>query len=181
MLARTAVAALALIAGCAAAAADPAVKEPEGYRLSDYRSPVPDTLQGARVVDVDEASELRKRPDVLFIDVYPRPPKPDNLPPGTLWRQPAHQTIAGAVWLPNVGYGVLYPAVEDYFRTRLERLTGGNTGSPLVIFCQRDCWMSWNAAKRALGYGYGNVVWFPEGTDGWDEAGLPLAAAEPLP
>jgi coenzyme PQQ precursor peptide PqqA len=41
--------------------------------------------------------------------------------------------------------------------------------------------MSWNAAKRALALGYRNVVWYPEGSDGWAAAGLPLQAAEPEP
>jgi rhodanese-related sulfurtransferase len=35
--------------------------------------------------------------------------------------------------------------------------------------------MSWNAAKRALEYGYTNVMWFRDGTDGWQELGYPLA------
>jgi rhodanese-related sulfurtransferase len=29
--------------------------------------------------------------------------------------------------------------------------------------------------KRALSYGYTNVAWYPEGTDGWQRANLPLA------
>ena len=41
--------------------------------------------------------------------------------------------------------------------------------------------MSWNAAKRALALGYKNVGWYPEGTDGWKAAGLPLESAEPTP
>jgi hypothetical protein len=41
--------------------------------------------------------------------------------------------------------------------------------------------MSWNAAKRAVRSGYGNVVWYHEGTDGWAAAGLPLEPAEPVP
>jgi PQQ-dependent catabolism-associated CXXCW motif protein len=44
-----------------------------------------------------------------------------------------------------------------------------------------DCWMSWNAAKRALELGHKAVVWYPEGTDGWSEAGLPLAPATAVP
>jgi PQQ-dependent catabolism-associated CXXCW motif protein len=40
----------------------------------------------------------------------------------------------------------------------------------LVIYCQADCWMSWNAAKQALSYGYTNVAWYPEGTAGWQRA-----------
>ena len=34
--------------------------------------------------------------------------------------------------------------------------------------------MSWNAAKRALAAGYRNVMWFRDGTDGWQELGYPL-------
>jgi rhodanese-related sulfurtransferase len=41
--------------------------------------------------------------------------------------------------------------------------------------------MSWNAAKRALTLGYPNVAWYPEGTDGWGSAGLPLQDATPEP
>jgi rhodanese-related sulfurtransferase len=41
--------------------------------------------------------------------------------------------------------------------------------------------MSWNAAKRALSLGYSNVAWYPAGTDGWANAGLPLRDASPEP
>ena len=41
--------------------------------------------------------------------------------------------------------------------------------------------MSWNAARRALAYGYDQVIWYPEGTDGWRAAGLPLVPAQPVP
>jgi rhodanese-related sulfurtransferase len=41
--------------------------------------------------------------------------------------------------------------------------------------------MSWNAAKRALTLGYSDVIWYPDGTDGWTEADLPLAPATPMP
>jgi PQQ-dependent catabolism-associated CXXCW motif protein len=50
-----------------------------------------------------------------------------------------------------------------------------------VFFCLKDCWMSWNAAKRALEYGYANVMWFREGTDGWQELGYPLVEVKKLP
>ena len=50
----------------------------------------------------------------------------------------------------------------------------------LLFYCLRDCWMSWNAAKRAIALGY-TVAWYPDGTDGWQDAGLPLSAAVPAP
>jgi PQQ-dependent catabolism-associated CXXCW motif protein len=51
----------------------------------------------------------------------------------------------------------------------------------LVIYCLADCWMFWNAAKRALAYGYANVAWYPEGTDGWECAMLMTSEAQPEP
>ena len=37
------------------------------------------------------------------------------------------------------------------------------------------------AAKRIIGMGYANVVWYPDGTDGWAEADLPLWESMPEP
>ncbi|MDX2257957.1 MAG: PQQ-dependent catabolism-associated CXXCW motif protein [Hyphomicrobiaceae bacterium] len=154
--------------GAAASTAD--VAEPDSYRIEAYRAPVPATLKGARVVDTAAAEALHGS-GALFIDVFPQAPKPAGLPKTTVWRTPRHETIKGAVWLPNVGYGVLNADFEAYFRSQLEVLTGNDKTKPIVLFCLRDCWMSWNAAKRALEWGYRDVVWFPDGTDGWKEFG----------
>lgn len=155
--------------------------EPEGYRMDEYRKPVPATLKGATVLSPDKASELWTKKAAIFVDVYPRAPKPPNLPAGTFWREPIHHTIEGATWLPNVGYGVLSPATEEYFKTNLEKLTGGDKAKAVVFYCLRDCWMSWNASKRALTYGYSNVNWFPDGTDAWQEIGQPVIEVKPVP
>ncbi len=155
------------------------VKEPEGYRTSDYRMPVPATLQGATVLSNAQASDVWSSKRAVFIDVYPHAPKPPNLPVGTLWRETTHQTIEGAKWVPNVGYGVLSAAAETYFRQQLERLSGGDRAKPLVFFCLSDCWMSWNAAKRAITYGYTAVHWYPEGSDGWQAIGQFVVDAVP--
>lgn len=172
--------ALCLAAG-AHAVDEGAVAEPEGYRTDEYRAPVPKTLTGARVIGADEAEVLLKAGSAVFIDVYPRAPKPPNLPAGTVWRDPTHMTIEGAHWLPNVGYGVLSEEFGSYFKTRLARLTDGDRARPVVFFCLKDCWMSWNAGKRALSWGYTNVIWFSEGTDAWQEAGFDLVKATPVP
>jgi PQQ-dependent catabolism-associated CXXCW motif protein len=159
-------------------AAKPAA-EPDDYRMNDYRSPVPATLKGAEVVTVAAAKALHDQGGSVFVDVYPRAPKPDNLPAGTVWRDPIHETLPGATWLPNTGYGVLSPQAQGYLEKGLAALTGGDRTKPLVFFCLRDCWMSWNAAKRAMTLGYTHIVWFPEGVDGWKEADLPIATALP--
>ena len=111
--------------------------------------------------------------------MLPRPPKPKNLPAGTVWREKPRLNIPGSVWLPDTGYGKLAAATEEYLRRGLARAPAGNNATLLVIYCQADCWMSWNAAKRALSYGYSNVAWYPEGTDGWQRADLPMAESQP--
>jgi PQQ-dependent catabolism-associated CXXCW motif protein len=71
--------------------------------------------------------------------------------------------------------------VQAYFEQGLARATQGDKSKPLVFYCRKDCWMSWNAAKRALALGYGAVNWYPDGTDGWAEAKQPLEPREPEP
>jgi PQQ-dependent catabolism-associated CXXCW motif protein len=162
------------------AAVEP-VPEPSGYRGGDYRSPVPQTLRGATVLSSQQATVIWSAKKAIFIDVYPHAPKPGDLPPDTLWRETTHQSIEDAVWLPNVGYGVLSAATDAYFRRNLEALTHGDKAKPIVFFCLRNCWMSWNAAKRAMSYGYSNVDWYRDGTDGWLEIGGLVEEAHPLP
>jgi PQQ-dependent catabolism-associated CXXCW motif protein len=155
--------------------------EPDEYRADNYRAPVPATLKGARVLTTAEAETIWRAGSGVFIDVLPRPPKPQNLPEGTVWREKPRLNIPGSIWLPDTGYGKLAAATEDYLRRGLERALGGDRNKLLVIYCQTDCWMSWNAAKRALSYGYANVAWYPEGTDGWERADLPMAESHPEP
>lgn len=156
------------------------VRAPEGYRMEAYRAPVPDELPGATVLTAEEAHALWQG-GAAFVDVLPRPPKPANLPKGTIWRDQPRPSIPGAIWLPNVGYGAIAPETEAYFKAGLESATGGDKARPLVIFCLADCWMSWNAGKRAASLGYTAVHWLPEGTDGWAAAGYPLEVVEPEP
>ena len=157
------------------------VSEPSSYRVDGYREPTPKTLVGAKgVVTPDEARALQAA-GAVFIDVYPRAPKPANFPPTTVWREPPHRSIPGAIWLPNVGYGVLAEPTAAYFTSQLARLTGNDTAKPIILFCLRDCWMSWNAAKRAITLGYSAVYWFPDGVDGWEEQGLTITNVQPTP
>ena len=177
----------ALLACGVARAQDPAtaqqgapVPEPADYRMEAFRAPVPATLHGAVVIDTAEAEALWREGRARFVDVLPRPPKPD-LPPGTLWRPEVRDDIPGSVWLVNTGFGALSPEAEAYLFDGLARVTGGDRAAPVVFYCLTDCWMSWNAARRAVAAGYGAVHWYPGGSDGWAAAGLPLERREPEP
>jgi PQQ-dependent catabolism-associated CXXCW motif protein len=169
----------ALLVAAAAAAAE--VPEPDGYRLEQYRAATPATLRGAGVIGTDEAASIWRDRSASFVDVLPRPPRPRDLPAGTLWRDKPRANIPGSIWLPDTGYGELAPSMADYFARGLQKAADGDRARLLVFYCLADCWMSWNAAKRALSLGYSNVAWYPQGTDGWGAAGLPLQDAVPEP
>lgn len=166
---------LAILVGAAAPS------EPSSYRMENYRAPTPDTLQGATVLHTDEAHALWVNRQAAFIDVLPRVPRPAGLPPGTIFRLKPRSDIPGSIWLPDTGYGALAPVMEGYFERGLDQATAGNHDRMVVFYCQKDCWMSWNAAKRAMTLGYHHVGWYPEGTDGWTAHGLATEPREPVP
>jgi PQQ-dependent catabolism-associated CXXCW motif protein len=168
-----------LVASFAATAGD-APPEPDSYRQSDYRAPTPTTLKGARVLTTDEAAAIWRAGDAAFIDVLPQAPRPKDLPADVVWRDKPRSDIPGSLWLSDTGYGELAPVMLDYFRRGLDRALAGRQ-RPLVFYCLKDCWMSWNAARRALALGYTNVDWYPEGSDGWAAAGLPVEKRTPEP
>src|SRR4029077_1653866 len=153
--------------------------EPQGYRMDDYRTPTPETVAGGVVLDTDAAYELWKGGSAGWIDVLPAPRRPANLPISAIWMPVPHRDIPDSLWLPDIGRGALSPELETYFRGHLEAATRGQRDTAVVFYCLADCWMSWNAAKRAAAWGYTRVYWYPDGTDGWDAAKLPMQNAEP--
>ena len=157
------------------------VPEPEGYRMDDYRAPTPQTVAGGTVLDTDAAHKLWENGGAVWIDVLPAPRRPANLPASALWMPLAHRDIPGSIWLPDIGRGALSLELEGYFRHHLEAASAGRKDAAIVFYCVADCWMSWNAAKRAATWGYTRVYWYPAGTDGWEAAKLPMADAEPIP
>ncbi|WP_265501182.1 PQQ-dependent catabolism-associated CXXCW motif protein [Paracoccus beibuensis] len=176
---------LALLLAVAVAVAAPAlaetVPEPDTYRGEPYRASVPATLAGAEVIDARTAIALNDEGRAAFIDVLPRKTRPEGLPEGTIWHEQLHLTIPGSVWLWNTGYEALSEPEEIRLRTGLDRLRRDDPQRPLVFFCRPDCWMSWNAARRAIEWGYQPILWFPGGADSWAEAGgPPLVTAEPV-
>ena len=143
------------------------VAVPDGYRMSDYDAPVPDDLPGAEVVDDDAAHALWRSGRVAFIDVMPDLPRPKALPADALWLGRARHSVPGAIWLPLAGFGALDAAGQVQFDAGLRYATGGDSDAPVLFLCRDACWMSWNAARRALEQGYTRVFWYPAGSTGW--------------
>lgn len=171
-------ASLAVVAATLGAAAE--FDAATGYRTDRYRAPVDRPIEGGVEVNLETLDRLSREDHAALIDVMPARAGYDA---GTgRWRlvEP-RQNIPGSVWLPDVGRGVIEPELAAYFRSALARLTQERPGRPLVFYCMADCWMSWNAVKRAASFGFRNVYWYPAGSDGWRDAGRPLVAGDPLP
>lgn len=163
----------AVVPVAGAARADPTVPVPDGYRQDDYRAPVPDTVPGGKVLHLPAMQDLVAHGGAVLIDVLPAPRRPDAMRPGTPWLPQPHRSLPGALWWPEVGRGALPEGAEARFAERLRAATAGDARRLVVFFCLNDCWMSWNAARRAASLGV-RAGWFPEGVDGWSAAGLPV-------
>ena len=171
----------AILGATTVGAADPAFDPLSGYRISQYRAPMPLSVPGGTLVTLEELQSLHTERAAILLDVMASEGAgPD--PVTGFWHVPKpHLDMAGSVWLPDVGKGVLTPAMEAYFKDNLARLTAGDMHRSVIIYCQADCWMSWNAVKRAASYGYDALSWYPDGTDGMRDWDVPLVPASPVP
>lgn len=174
-------AALTVITGSQAWAADELEFDATtGYRIARYRSPVEPDVPGGKRVLIDDADRLIKQGAIL-IDVLPSDGAGLDRTTGAWHMAKPHENIPGSTWLPDVGRGRIDPLIERYFKTQLARLTDGDASRALLIYCQADCWMGWNAVKRASSYGYTTIYWYADGIDGWRDWERPFAKAEPIP
>lgn len=143
------------------------IPEPLEYRQSDYDAPVPNSLKGAKIVGDKEVYEIWSKKQAAIIDVMPNIPRPKGLPKGSIWKGRSRYSIPGAMWLPLIGFGTLDQTAKNQFKKGLEKATAGDKNAAILFLCRANCWMSWNAAKRALEWGYTNIIWYPDGSTGW--------------
>ena len=151
--------------------------EPPSYWLGVLHGEVPATLSGAQVIRTEALAELLRGGGIISIDAASVPLRPYNLPNDAIWKPVPHENIAGTIWIPGIGEGNIQRDMEAFFRERLKTLTGSDLGRPIVFYCHPMCWASWNAAKRAMSFGYRKVIWYPDGAEGWQAAGHPLVIA----
>jgi PQQ-dependent catabolism-associated CXXCW motif protein len=157
-----------------------AAAEPSGYWTGPINAPVPKTLSGGMVIrSAHQLRALLRQGGTVVVDVSNAPRRPENLAPGAPWLPLPHHAIPGSLWIPGVGLGEIPLAVDDFYRQRLAAATNEHLARPLIIYCHKTCWLSWNAAKRAISYGYRNVYWYPHGIEGWKAAGYRTAVIEP--
>jgi PQQ-dependent catabolism-associated CXXCW motif protein len=158
----------------------PLFSSQNGYRTAEIRSATPTSIDGGKVISLDELEALLKSGSPILIDVIARDGGLVHWVRNGGKSAPVRRNIPGSVWMPLLGRADLPAPVETAQISAVRALTGHNFNRPLVIYCQADCWTSWNAARRMILAGFKNVYWFREGTDLWADAGLPLNVAEEL-
>jgi PQQ-dependent catabolism-associated CXXCW motif protein len=90
-----------------------------------------------------------------------------------------HATLPRALWLRGAGddAGASNPALDALYRALLARVAP-NLNTPIVLFCASPrCWSAYNAALRAISFGYVNVYWYRGGIEAWNAAELPIVNA----
>ena len=154
------------------------VPEPKGLYQGAMHGYTPNTITGGTVVDTAQLVALIDTQHPLLLDVAEKDRKPPSMDKDMIWL-PNHRSIPGAVFLQGGGKGEPDAGYADAFKTRVAALAGGDKAKPIVTFCHPDCWGSWNAAKRLIEDGYTKVYWYPEGTEGWEQANRDTRAVKP--
>ena len=170
---------LVLLVVVLATASSDGVKEPEGFWSGPMNSTVPATIAGGKVIQAKELARLLKQGKPLVIDVSNESKRPPGMAPDAPWMPLPQEVIPGSVWLPGAGMADIAPETDVLFRKLLSQTTGDDHEHAVVIYCHERCWLSWNAAKRAIRYGYRKVYWFPDGIEGWRAAGFSQSVAPP--
>jgi PQQ-dependent catabolism-associated CXXCW motif protein len=134
-------------------------------RLQDFSSPTPREIPGGRTLRTMELRALLEGPEAerpLIFDVL---------------GGSGHDSIPGAIWLADAGRGESFEdATQDRFARTLEFLLRDGKPRTLVFYCGgKNCWLSYNAALRAIRLGHADVGWYRGGLESWRAAGGALA------
>lgn len=126
--------------------------------------PTPTSIPGGQVITTPALLARRGRgSDPLVFDVLGGPERLPN----AISAVPAHQP------------GTFDDATQREFGAFLHRVTQGRKDAPLVFYCQSvQCWMSYNAALRAIRLGYTQVLWYRGGLEAWKAAGQPVQSGQ---
>jgi PQQ-dependent catabolism-associated CXXCW motif protein len=128
----------------------------------EMHGPTPNSIPGGQVVTTKGLVELVQKHPVPFVLI---------------------DALGGAEMLPEAvpaawasKPGSFSDQTQQQLVQLLQQQTKGNKGEVLVFYClSRECWMSYNAALRAINAGYTNVLWYRGGIQAWKQAGLPTA------
>lgn len=173
---RSLVSGAVLLVGIVANAAD---FDPDtGLRIHNYTATTPDSIPGGTRIDVDRAYDLWQQ-GALFVDVLSISQGRYDELDGTWPEHSPRNTIPGAIWLPNTGFGRPSQDMQEYLMTQVQDALAPDQA--IVVFCVADCWMGWNALQHLSAMGYQDLYWFADGTTAWESSGYPVELVEPVP
>ncbi len=133
------------------------VRPPRGLHQGETHGPTPNELPGGQVITTKGLLPLlHQGHPVRLIDVLG-----------------LEQTLPRAVRAPWAAAGGDFEdETQQHLAQFLDQLTQGRSDTALVFFCAgRECWLSYNAALRAVQLGYRNVLWYRGGLRAWHRAG----------
>ena len=128
-----------------------------------------------------EAHALWENKAAAFIDVLPQAPRPKNLPKDVVWRDKPRYDIPGSLWLPDTGYGELGAPMRDYFVAGLRKAASGDAAARWCSIVSATAGCPGTPPSARWRSGFATVDWYPDGADGWREAGFPWRRAQPEP
>ena len=135
-------------------------------RSGPMHGATPNQIPGGQVITTKGLVELMQNPRGVNVLVLDALGTPQQLP-GAISAVAASQS------------GSFNDPTQQQLGQWLQQMTRGRKDTPLVFYCQGpQCWMSYNAALRAINLGYQNVLWYRGGLDAWQRAGLPLMNAQ---
>lgn len=127
-------------------------------RTEKFHAPTPRLHALAATITTKALYELIATDSPVLVDVL---------------RGEAHRTIPGAIWLKGAGDD-MNEDINDRLAVVLGEVTKGDRTRAVVFFClSAECWLSHNAALRAVALGYENVHWYRGGINAWKKAKLP--------
>lgn len=130
-------------------------------KIPPVHAPTPLSIPGGRVIRTLELKRLLERnKDVVVIDVL---------------ETKTRQSVPGAHWVAGGGGPKFTQGYEARYLSVLQNLSGDDKTRPLVFLCfNSECWLSYNAALRAVKAGYKDVLWYRGGSEAWKAAGLEM-------
>jgi PQQ-dependent catabolism-associated CXXCW motif protein len=144
---------------------DYGVAPTQQLHAGQMHAPTPTSIPGGQVITTKGLVELMRggQAPVLVLDILG-----------------GAEAIQGAqLAVPAAQAGAFNDQTQQQFGQYLQQATNGNKQYPIVTYClSTQCWMSYNAALRAINLGYTNVLWYRGGIEAWQQAGLPTQRAQ---
>ncbi len=131
---------------------------PQPGLQTNLHGPTPTSIPGGQLITTDRLLALYQQAGAGGLLVF------HVLGPGPMLPGAQQAALASQP-------GTFEDATQQEFGRYLQQVTQGKPSRPMVFYCQGPhCWMSYNAALRAIHLGYRQVYWYRGGMEAWDRA-----------